>query len=173
MACLPSLLAFCSIIISWSLLVLGRVPWLVSLVFWHSVPSSFPASLWSDILFHHHYSWFHLVVGRVRAIFLAFCSIIMSWFPLVPGRVPGLVSLIFWHSVPSSFPGSGACLPSLLAFCSIIWSIIWSVIWLLVGFRGLFPYSFGILIFWFLLVPGWGSGACPPSFVFFQEGGDQ
>ena len=26
---------------------------------------------------------------------------------LVPARVPGLVSLLFWHPVPSSFPGSG------------------------------------------------------------------
>ena len=25
---------------------------------------------------------------------------------LVPARVPGLVSLLFWHPVPSSFPGS-------------------------------------------------------------------
>ena len=33
------------------------------------------------ILFHHHF--------------------------LVPARVPGLVSLLFWHPVPSSFPGSG------------------------------------------------------------------
>ena len=32
------------------------------------------------ILFHHHF--------------------------LVPARVPGLVSLLFWHPVPSSFPGS-------------------------------------------------------------------
>ena len=33
------------------------------------------------ILFHHHF--------------------------LVPARVPGLVSLLFWYPVPSSFPGSG------------------------------------------------------------------
>ena len=26
---------------------------------------------------------------------------------LVPVRVPGLVSLLFWHPVPSSLPGSG------------------------------------------------------------------
>ena len=64
----------------------------------------------------------------------------MSWFDLVPGRVVGLVSLVLWHCV-----------------------------------RGLFPYfSFSsflkkriafIVIFWFLLVPGSGSGACLPSFL--------
>ena len=37
---------------------------------------------------------------------------------LVPGRVPGLVSLAFWHSVPSSFSGS---------------------FWFSAGFRGLSP----------------------------------
>ena len=79
-ACLPRLLAFCSIIISWFHLVLGRVlgaclpillafcsiiiSGLVALVFWHSVPSSCPGSFWF-------------------------------------GRVPGLVSLFFRHSVPS------------------------------------------------------------------------
>ena len=26
---------------------------------------------------------------------------------LLPARVPGLVSLLFWYPVPSSFPGSG------------------------------------------------------------------
>ena len=50
----------------------------------------------------------------------------MSSFLLVPGRVSGIVSLVSWHSVPSLFPGSGygsgGCLPSLLAFCSIIMS---------------------------------------------------
>ena len=44
-----------------------RVPGLVSLLFWHSVPSSFPGSFWFgvrlrgpysfDILFHHHWFW--------------------------------------------------------------------------------------------------------------------
>ena len=90
------------------------------------------------------------------------CSIIISWFRLgfrglspysfrilfhhhfrVLVRVPGLVSLVFWYPVPSSFPGSGwgsgACLRTLLESCSIILSGFWF------GFRGLSPYSFRIL----------------------------
>ena len=70
---------------------------------------------------------------------------------LVPARVPGLVSLLFWHPVPSSFPGSGqgsgASLPTLLASCSII------ILWFWLGFRGLSPYSFGILFHHHFMVP--------------------
>ena len=70
----------------------------------------------------------------------------MSWFHLVPGRVPGLASLVLWLCVPSWFP------PSFL---------------FQLGFRGLFPY-FSCLSFlrkrivfhrdfWLLLVLGSGS----------------
>ena len=159
--------------------VLARVPGLVSLVFWHPVPSSFPGSGRS---------------GACLPTLLASCSIILFWFRpfrglspysfgilfhhhfLVPA-VPGLVSLLFWHPVPSSFPGSGrsgACLPTLLASCSIIIS------WFR-PFRGLSPYSFGILFHHDFLVPArvprlvslpcsiimsWcrlGFRACPPT----------
>ena len=129
-----TLLASCSIILSWFRLGFGGLS-----------PYSF------GILFHHHF--------------------------LVPARIPGFVSLLFWHPVPSSFPGScldsGACLPTLLASCSIIsWFLLGfrglspytllascSIIisWFLLGFRGLSPYSFGILFHHFLVpaeVPG-------------------
>ena len=50
-------------------------------------------------LFHHHL-W---VPGRVPGfVFLLFWHSVPSSF-LVPGRVPGFVSLLFWHSVPASF----------------------------------------------------------------------
>ena len=63
---------------------------------------------------------------------------------LVPGSVPGLLSLLFWFSVPSSLPA--------------------------LGFRRLSPYSFGILFRHHVLVPscsGQGSGACPPGLLTF------
>ena len=109
----------------------ARVPGLVSLLFCPIIMSWFrlgfqglsPYSF--GILFHHF-----LVPARVPGpclpTLLASCSIIISGFPLgfqglspysfgilfhhhfrVPARVPRLVSLLFWHSVPSSFPGSG------------------------------------------------------------------
>ena len=127
-------------------------------------------------LFHHHFLLPARVPGLVSLsgaclpTLLASCSIIISWFQLgfrglslysfgivfhhhflVPARVPGLVSLLFWHFVLSSYPGfgwgSGACLSALLALCSIIIS------WFRLGFRGLFPYSFGILFHHHFLVP--------------------
>ena len=74
---------------------------------------------------------------------------------LVPARVPGLVSLLFWYPVTSSFLGSGwgsgACLTTLLASCSII-------SWFRLGYRGL---SYGILFHHRFLVP-----ARVPGFVF-------
>ena len=104
-------MAFCSNLIHHDFLVPSgcRVPGLVSLLFWHSVPSSFPGSFWF---------W----VGACLPSLLAFCSII----------IPGLVSLLFGHSVPSSFPGS---------------------FWFWVGFRGLSPYFCGILFHHHFLVP--------------------
>ena len=114
----------------------------------------------------------------------------MSWFFLVPGRVPGLVSLFFWHSVPHHFcfllvparvpefvflsflvSGKGFC------FIVICWLLL--VFATVLGLISLFSFcSFSgkglcyIVIFWFLLVPGWGSVACPPSFLsfFFRNG---
>ena len=59
-----------------------RVPGLVSLSFGNSGPLSFPAS-------------FGQGSGRCLPSLLAFCCIIISWFLLVLGRVPGLV----WNSV--------------------------------------------------------------------------
>ena len=129
------------------------------------------------ILFHHPF----LVPARVPGLsptLLASCSIIISWFRLrfrglspcsfgilfhhpflVPARVPGLVSLLLWHPVPSSFPGSGyssgACLPTLLASCSIIIS------WFRLRFWGLSPCSFGILFHHPFLVPARVPGLSP------------
>ena len=79
------------------------------------VPSSFLGWLgfrglspyFSGILFHHHF--------------------------LVPARVPGLVSLLFWHPVPLRFRG----------LSPYSFGIILS--WFRLGFRGLSHYSFGIL----------------------------
>ena len=180
-------------------LVPATVPGLVSLLFWHPVPSSFPASGSGS--------------GACLPTLLASCSIILSCFRLglspyslgilfhhpflLPARVPGhsgaclptllagYVSLLFWHPVPASFPGSGygsgACLPTFLASCSIILSCF------RLGFRGLSPYSFGILLdhpflvlarvqglvsllFWHPVPSsfpgsGWGSGACLPTLL--------
>ena len=105
---------FCSIIISW-----------FRLGFRGLSPYCF------GILFHHLF----LVPARVPCLptLLASWSIIISWFRLgfrgsspyssgILFKVPGIVSLVFWHPVPSSFPGSGlgsgARLPTLQAFCS-------------------------------------------------------
>ena len=62
-----------SIISSCFLLVLGRVPGLVPLVSWHSVPSSSPGCFWFWVGFRG----------------LSFCSIVVSCFLVVLGRVPG------------------------------------------------------------------------------------
>ena len=76
-------------------LVPARVPGLVSLLFWHPVPSSFPG-----ILFHHPF----LVPARVPGLASLYSFGILFHHPfLVPARVPGLVSILFWHPVPSSF----------------------------------------------------------------------
>ena len=131
-------------------LVPARVPGLVSLFFWHPVPSSFVGSGYGSQACPH--------------TFLESCF-------LVPARVPGLVSLLFWHPVPSSLPGSGwgsgACLRSLsiipgsgykeqALFHHHFWflargpgllsTLVWNrVSWFRLGFRGLSPFSFGIL----------------------------
>ena len=93
------------------------------------------------------------------------CSIIISWFRglspysfgtlfhhpfLVPGRVPGRVSLLFCHPVPSSFPGNGVLNPFRKQVCSTL--IFWFWVFghsvpssylqffcLRVGFRGFSP----------------------------------
>ena len=80
------ILAFCSIIISSVLLVSGRFPGIVSLVFWHSVPSSSscPGSI-----------WFQEGFRGLSPCVVALCSIMISSFLLVPARVPGFVSLLF------------------------------------------------------------------------------
>ena len=136
-------------IISRFLLVPTRVPRFVPLLFWfRGMPSCS-----CGFLFHHH-----LVVssgsgwgfGAWLPTLMGFCSNIICWFLLIPGRVPdlslysygllfhhllvssgsrwgfGLVSLLFWQSVPSSFAGFWfqvglrTCLSTLLAICSII-----------------------------------------------------
>ena len=50
--------------------------------------------------------------GVPNEVFLRM-NVVETWFVavwgrllLVPGRVPGLASLLLWHFVPSSFPGS-------------------------------------------------------------------
>ena len=104
------------------------------------------------ILFHHHF----LVAsgcgegsGACLPTLLAFCSIIISWFLLVPGRVLGLVSLVFWHSVPSSFPAQPG-FRSLFPYLSLLSCVRKGILfhhdllagsfWFLLGFRGLSPY---------------------------------
>ena len=62
------------------------------------------------------------------------------------GKVPGLVSLLFWHPVPSSFPA--ARVPGLVSL--LFWNPVLSSF---VRFRGLSPYSFGILFHHHFLVP--------------------
>ena len=140
-----SILAFCSIIISSILLFSGRVPGLS--------PQS------SGILFHLHF--------------------------LVPGRVPGVVSLVFWHSVPSSCRGSIWFQEGLWGLSPLCCGIVFHHIssFLLVPAR--VPFFFltflfflfsgrglcSIVIFWFCLVPGSGSGACLPSFLSFLFSG--
>ena len=110
--CFPTLVAFCSVIISLFLLVPGRVPGLVSLLLWVSVSSSFAG-----------FFWFRVGFGAYLPTLMGFCFIIICWFLLVPDRVPGLVSLPLWVSVPTSFAGSfwlrvgfRACLSILVAF---------------------------------------------------------
>ena len=115
----PGILAFCSTIISSVLLVSGRVPGIVSLVFWHSVPSSCPGSIWFQeglwglspwccgIVFHHDFllpSCSSEGSGACFPTFLVFpfsgrglCSIVIFWFLLVRARVPELVSLLFFR----------------------------------------------------------------------------
>ena len=127
---------------------------------------------------------------------LASCSIIISWFRLgfrglspfffgilfhhhflVSARVPGLVSLLFWHPVPSSFLGfgwgSGACLPTFLESYSIIISwfgtgvvslLFWHPVAFRLGFRGLSPYFFGILFHHHFLVSARVPGLSPYFF---------
>ena len=82
-------------------------------------------------------------------------------FP-VPARVPGLVSLLFEHPVPSSFPA--ARVPGLVSL--LFWNPVPSSFsWFRLGFRGLSPYSFGILFHYHFLVPGRVSGACLPTLL--------
>ena len=152
-ACLRTLFASCSIIISWfrlgfrglspyffgilfhhHFLVVARVPGLVSVLFWHPVPSSFPGSGYGSgaclpifwVSCSIIISWFRLGFRALSPFFLASCSIIISRFRLgfrglspyffgilfhyhflVSAGVPGLVSLFFWNPIPSSFLGSG------------------------------------------------------------------
>ena len=184
--CLPTLLVFCSVIISSFLLVPGRVPGLVFLLLWVSVSSSFAGFFlfWVGVrglspysfgnLFPHHllvssasgygsgaclptvpssfadFFWFRVGFRTDLPILTGFRFIIICWFLLVPGRVPGLVPLLFHHH------GHGFGLVSLL-FCHSVPLSFAGSFWFLVGFRGLSPYSFGILFHHHLLVSS-GSG---------------
>ena len=80
---------FFGILFHHHVLVPARVPGLVSLLFWHPV---------SIIIM----SWFRL---GLRGLSPYFFGILFHHHFLVPARVR-LVSLLFWHSVPSSVPGS-------------------------------------------------------------------
>ena len=137
---------FCFIIICWFLLVPGRVPGFVSLLLWVFVSSSFAG-----------FFWFRVGFRTCLPTLVAFCSIIICSFLLVPGRVQdlspyffcflfhhhllvpsvcgwgsGRVSLLLWHSIPSPCPGS---------------------FWFRVGFRTCLPTFFGFLFHHHLLVP--------------------
>ena len=113
--------------------------------------------------------WFRLGFRRLSPYFF---GILFHHHFLAPARVPGLVSLLFWNPVPSSFLGYvgfrglspyslASCSiiiswfrlrfrglsPTLLASCSIIIS------WFRLGFRDLSPYSSGTLFHHPFLVP--------------------
>ena len=105
------------------------------------------------------------------------CSIMMSWFLLVPARVPVLVSLLLSSFLRSDFvvfPGSGwgsGCLSpffSLLSFLRSDFVVFPGSGW---GSGACLPF-FSLLSFLrsdFVVFPGsgWGSGACLPSSLFF------
>ena len=102
---------------------------------------SFPKQLWSWMKFSiiPRNRFCSIIISRFRVGFrtclptlMGFCFFIICWFLLVPGRVPGLVSLLLWVSVSSSCAG---------------------FFWFRVGFRGLSPYSYGFLFHHHLLVP--------------------
>ena len=89
------------------------------------------------------------------------CSfgILLHHHSSVPARVPGLVSLLFWHPFPS-FPCSFGILLHhhflLLARVPGLVSLpFWRPVpsWFRLGFRGLSPYSSGILFHHHVLVP--------------------
>ena len=84
--------------ISWFLLVPAQVPGLVCLL-------SFPFFFQEKDLFHHDFlvpSGSGSGSGACLPTFLSFlfsgkgpCSIMISWFLVIPAQVPGLVSLLF------------------------------------------------------------------------------
>ena len=139
-ACLPSSLVFPGLLFHHDFLVLPGSGW--------GSGACLPSSL------------FFLSSGK------GFCSIMMCWFFLVPAGVPVLVSLL----LSSFFPHERGSVPSWFAGSS----------WFRLGFRCLSPFfsllSFltkGVLFHHDLLVPlapGWGSGACLPSSLFFGSG---
>ena len=105
--------------------------------------------------------------------------IIFSGFHLVPGRVPGLVSLFFWNFVPAPFLGSfwfwlgfRVCLLA-LQFCSIIISwfrLVLARVPRLVSYLSL-PFFFrkgyrSIMNPWFLLILAGVPAVWPPCFSF-------
>ena len=93
---------FSGILFHHHFLVPARVPGLVSLLFWHPVPLRFRGL--SPYSFGIILSWFRL---GFRGLSPYSFGILFHHPFLVPARVPGLVSLLFWHPVPSSFSGSG------------------------------------------------------------------
>ena len=145
----------CSIIISWFRLGFrGLSPYFFGILFHHHflVPARVPGLVsldfflkqlwaeWGSQFFQKTIWWIFWFRVGFRGLFsslLVFCSMIISWFHLVLGRVR-----------------SRACLASLLAFCSIIW------FW--VGFRGLSPYFSNALFHPPFLVPARVHGACLP-----------
>ena len=104
---LPTLLAPCSIILSWFRLGFrGLSPYSSGILFhylsWFGLGFRGLSPYSFGILFHHPF----LVPARVPGLLsLLFWHFVPSSFP-GSARVPGLVSLLFWHFVPSSFPGS-------------------------------------------------------------------
>ena len=139
-ACLPSSLVFPGLLFHHDFLVLPGSGW--------GSGACLPSSL------------FFLSSGK------GFCSIMICWFFLVPAGVPVLVSLL----LSSFFPHERGSVPWWFAGSSWFW----------LGFRCLSPFfsllSFltkGVLFHHDLLVPlapGWGSGACLPSSLFFGSG---
>ena len=143
--------------------VLGRVPGLVSLLFWHSFPGLSPYS--SGILFHHHFLVASGSGWDPGLVFLLFSCFFCPERDSVP--------LEFHHDfqVPSgSDKGFGGCLPTFLFFH------LFSFLRKRILFRRdiLFPlgsnWASGVCLFFFLVSnEKKGFRHLPPFFLFFPS----
>ena len=139
---------------SWFHLVPGRVVGLVSLVLWHCVPSWFPLSFFFQLGFRGLFSYFSfLSFLRKRTVFhrdflvlsgsgLGFrgLSTFFSFVSFLRNGAPNESPKQLWSWMGFSIlPRNRLCSIIISGFC--------------LGFRGLSPYSFGILFQHPFLVP--------------------